>query len=361
MQIYAIGDLFPEQIAAAAKVFQEKAGPACNFKGRTFFGFDAYKQVIASGVDLVILTTPPAFRPIHLAAAVEAGKHVFMEKPCAVDPVGVRSVFESAKKAKQQKLAIGAGTQRRHHKTYLEMVKLIHDGAIGQITGGAVYWMQGGIWVKKREPGWSDMEYQCRNWEYFTWLSGDHIVEQHLHNIDVMCWVMGGPPVKASGFGGRQVRTAPDYGNVYDHFAIEYEFPGGVKIQSKCCQMDGSNNHRVEEYFAGTKGAVNPLTWIKDLQGNKIFEVTEDEVNPYVQEHSDLIASIRKGEPINEGEGLAISTATAILGRMAAYTGNDLKYSWMMNASKLDLAPKTFEFGPHPVDPVPGPGITKLI
>ena len=205
-----------------------------------FAGFDAYQKVLESKIDLVLLATPPAFRARHLAAAIEAAKHVFMEKPVAVDSAGVRSVMASADLAAQKGLAIVAGTQRRHDAGYRAAIQRMHDGAIGDLVGGQVYWNQGGLWMHPREAAWSDVEWQIRNWLYFTWLSGDHIVEQHVHNIDVANWAFGAHPLKAVGVGGRQSRTDPAYGHIYDHFAVEFEYPGGVRVQSMCRQIKGT-------------------------------------------------------------------------------------------------------------------------
>jgi len=294
---------------------------------------------------------------MQLKAAVEGGKNVFMEKPVAVDPVGIRSVMGSSELASQKKVAIVAGTQRRHQARYLEMMKGIHEGAIGDLVGGQCYWNQGDLWVKQREPGMSEMEWQCRNWLYFTWLSGDHIVEQHVHNIDVMNWAFQSLPVKVMGMGGRQARTGPEFGNIYDHFAVEYEYPNGVRVMSMCRQTEGAAE-RVEERLVGTKGVAFGYGEIKSATPWK-FE--GEETNPYVQEHADLIASIRSGKSLNEGRRVAESTMCAIIGRMSAYTGRAINWDWAINSSQLDLTPKNFEFGPNPVDPVAVPGSTQLI
>ena len=218
-----------------------------------FTGFDAYQKVLAAGVDLVILATPPGFRPQHLAAAVEAGKHIFAEKPVAVDAAGVRSVLATYERAKAKNLAIGVGTQRRHQDDYQQTIERIHDGAIGDVVSGQVFWNQGGLWTRDRQPDWTDAEWQIRNWLYFAWLSGDHIVEQHVHNLDVAHWVLGALPVKATGMGGRQFRTDPKFGHIYDHFAVDYEYANGARILSMCRQIPGTAN-RVGESFIGTKG-----------------------------------------------------------------------------------------------------------
>ena len=220
-----------------------------------FTGFDAYKQLLAvPEINYVILTTPPHFRPMHLKAAIEAGKHVFMEKPVAVDVPGVKTVMEAGRLATQKGLGIAAGTQRRHAKSYQETIKRLHDGAIGEIVYGRCYWDGGEIWVIKREPGWSDVEWQLRNWNYFTWLSGDHYVEQHVHNLDVMNWVLGTHPIRAvAAVGGRQVRTGPQYGQVFDHFAVEFEYPNDVRMFSQARQINGIDNI-VGEAVVGTHG-----------------------------------------------------------------------------------------------------------
>ena len=275
---------------------------------RRFTGFDNYKKVCAlPDVNLIITAAPPGFRPIHLKAAIEAGKHVFMEKPVAVDPVGVRSVIASSELAKQKNLAIVAGTQRRHQKHYLEMMQRVQDGQIGEIVAAQCYWNMGDLWVKERTAGMSEMEWQCRNWLYFSWLSGDHIVEQHVHNIDVVNWAMGVMPKNVMGMGGRQVRTAPQFGNIFDHFAVEYEFPNGVRASSYCRQTKGAAE-RVEERIVGTKGVAWATGSAGRITGEKPWEFQGEEINPYVQEHIDLIASIRAGTPLNEGRQIAEST-----------------------------------------------------
>jgi predicted dehydrogenase len=356
VELVAMGDLFEDRLEESQKNLKEALGDAYKVDAEHgFIGFDAYQHVIDSDVDLIILATPPAFRPQHLRAAIEAGKHVFMEKPVAVDPVGVRSVMESAKMAKQKGLAIVAGTQRRHDPAYIEAMQRIHDGAIGEIKSAQVYWNQGGLWKHDRAPGMSDMEWQARNWLYFTWLSGDHIVEQHVHNIDVANWALQAHPVKALGVGGRQVRTDPSYGHIFDHFAIEFEYPNGAHVLSMCRQQDGTPR-RVAERIIGTEGMSDGHSMI---QGATNWEYEGERVNPYVQEHANLVASIRSGEPINEGQRIAESVLTAIMGREAAYTGQEITWEEVLNAD-LNLTPDTYEFGPMPFPPVPEPGVTTL-
>lgn len=326
-------------------------------ESRKFVGFDAYQKVIDSEVDIVILTCPPHFRPVHFKAAVEAGKHVFMEKPVAVDPAGIRSVLKSAKLAEQKGLFVVAGTQRRHQKHYLQIIKRIHNGAIGDILAAQCYWNGEGSSLRRKKPdGMSDMEWQCRRWYYWTWLSGDHIVEQHVHNIDVINWVLRAHPVSAMGLGGRSAREG---GNIWDHFAVEFEYPGGLKATSYCRQIKGTS-WQVSERIVGTKGIAYIDSSNGFIKGQNNYQAPASP-NPYVQEHADLINSIVNGRPINEGKNVAESTMAAIMGRMSAYTGRALKWDWAMKSSKLDLSPDKYELGPLPVAPVAMPGITKLI
>ena len=370
IEVVAMGDLFKDRLETSLAKLKDSpfADKVKVTEENCFVGFDAYKDVIASDVDLIILATPPHFRPEHLKAVVEADKHVFMEKPAAVDPQGVHSVIATSELAQKKGLAIVAGTQRRHQEHYLEIMKRVHDGEIGEIVGAQCFWNMGALWVEKAKNylvnkeklGWSDMEYQCRNWLFFTWLSGDHIVEQHVHNIDVVNWAMGAHPVKAMGMGGREVRNEPQYGNVFDHFAIEYEYPNGARVMSMCRQTEGASS-RVSERLVGTMGSTFTSRTKGYTEGKNAFLYEGESPNPYVQEHTDLIASIRSGKPLNEGKQVAESTLTAIMGRMSAYTGRELKWDWVMNASKLDLSLPKYEFGDLPVDAVAVPGQTMLV
>ena len=359
VEVVALGDLFMDRIDSAMKRIREAHPDKLKVaKDKCFTGFDNYLKVASCPeVNLIVTAAAPGFRPLHLKAAVEAGKHVFMEKPVAVDPAGVRSVIAASETARKKGLAIVAGTQRRHQQRYLELMKRIHGGEIGEIVGGQCYWNQGDLWVVKKTPQISDMEWQCRNWLYFTWLSGDHIVEQHVHNIDVMNWAFGSLPVKVMGMGGRQQRTAPEYGNIYDHFAVEFEYSNGVRVASQCRQIQGCAE-RVEEKLVGTKGYAFGYG---EIHGQNFWKFDADEANPYVQEHADLIASIRSGNPLNEGRQVAESTMCAIMGRMSAYTGRAISWEWAMTSSKLDLTPPKYDFGPLPVEPVAIPGVTPLI
>jgi myo-inositol 2-dehydrogenase/D-chiro-inositol 1-dehydrogenase len=373
VEIVALGDLFQDRIDAGLALLRKdgdkdwSSSQPWRHADRVkvtpetcFTGFDAYQKVIHSGVDLVLFATPPHFRPIHLKAAVAAGKHVFMEKPVAVDPVGIRSVLESSELARQKGLAIVAGTQRRHDPKYVEVMKRVHNGDLGELVAGQCYWV--GSFVRQwgfyheRQPSWSDMETQCRNWYYYTWLSGDHIVEQHVHNIDVLNWAMGTHPVTALGLGGRQVRVEPQFGNIYDHFAVEFEYPNGARILSMARQIDGCTD-RIAERIVGTKGTAAEGV----IEGANPFRYSGPTPNPNEQEHADLIASIRAGRPLNEGRQVAESTMTAILGRMSAYTGRAIKWDWALKASKLDLTPPSYRLGDLPVAPVAVPGRTPLV
>ncbi len=362
-EIHAIGDMFKDRTDGAraqfAKFEDGRAERAKVPDERVFHGFDAYQKVLASGVDIVILATAPGFRPIHFAAAIEAGKHVFMEKPVAVDPAGVRAVIEAAKKAKEKKLSVVCGTQRRHEACYLEAVKRIQDGAIGKVLGASVYWNQEGLWSHAHKPEWSDMEWQIRNWLYFTWLSGDHIVEQHVHNLDVAHWLMGETPKGCTGMGGRQVRTAPEYGHIFDHFAIEFQYADGRTVNSYCRQIVGCAS-RVDEVIRGTEGHARLASGQAEIFGKNAWRWKGDQLNPYVQEHKDLIASVTGGKYLNEGERIAHSTMHAIMGRMSAYTGKNVTWEFAMN-SKLDLTPPKFELGSLPQTEVAVPGKTALI
>jgi len=365
VEIYALGDLFRDRLEGCLRQLKERLGDRCNVPpDRCFTGFQNFKGVISTEVDIVILAEPPAFRPAHFRAAIEAGKHVFMEKPVAVCPTGARIMLEYSRLAEKKGLAVVAGTQRRHQFSYRETIQRLHDGAIGEIIAGYCYWNQGGLWVVRPRPEWSETEWQIRNWYYFTWLSGDHIVEQHIHNLDVINWVLGTHPVKALGVGGRQARTAPEFGNIYDHFAIEFEYPNGVKVLSMCRQIDDCAS-RVTEFIVGTNGVASPSGWLRTRDG-KEWRYQGPNPNPYVQEHLHLIQSIRNGKPINEGVQVTESTLTAIMGRTAAYTGQEVTWEQVLNSQlnyfeRVEKLIAANDFVPVPIDPVAIPGKTKLI
>jgi myo-inositol 2-dehydrogenase/D-chiro-inositol 1-dehydrogenase len=358
--LVAMGDAFADRLTSSRARLTEKYGAAIDVGDRAFTGFDAYQKVIASDVNYIILATPPGFRPAHLAAAVGAGKHVFTEKPVAVDGPGIRQVLEVYEQAKGKGLGIAAGTQRRHQTGYIEAMKRIHDGAIGDITSARCYWNQGGLWKQDRKPEWTDAEWQLRNWLYFTWLSGDHIVEQHVHNIDAVNWAMNAHPVRANGMGGRQVRTGADYGHIFDHFAIDYEYADGTPMASQCRQIQGCANN-VTESVVGTKGrAFTDNSGKYSITGAKAWKFDGKDNQPYMQEHADFIAAIRAGKPYNELKTVAESTLTAIMGRMSAYTGKIVTWDQALN-SKEQLVPANLTLGPLPTPPVPVPGQTPLI
>ncbi len=352
VEIVAIGDLFQRQTDAAEKKLKLT-------KVQKFWGFDSYQKVLATDIDMVILATPPGFRPTHFEAAVNAGKHIFTEKPIAVDPAGCRRFIAAAKKAKQKNLAVVAGTQRRHQPSYMETIKRIHGGDIGELVGGQCYWNGDGIWFREKKD-WladlSDFEWQCWNWYHWDWLSGDQIVEQHIHNLDVMNWAFGGPPVKFYGLGGRQNRGSIP-GNIWDHFAVEMEYANGARVTSMCRHTPKSTT-RIGERVVGTKGTSDCTGWIK---GAKEFAFKGANPNPMVEEHKDLIASIRKNAPLNEGEQVAMSTLTAIGGRISAYTGREISWKWLMDGSKLDIFPKDPKPGPGHFPAVPIPGMVELV
>ena len=348
--ITAVADMFPERQAGIVKAYKVPAD-------RCFTGFDAYQKLLATDVNMVILATPPGFRPIHFKAAIEAGKHVFIEKPVCVDPVGYRSICATADLAKEKKLCVVAGTQRRHTNSYRECVKRIKDGAIGDVVSAQCYWMGSPVHHRgEQKPGMSDIEFQIRNWYNWTWLCGDHIMEQHVHNIDVINWVMGGPPAKAVGIGGRSCRE--EKGNIFDHFAIEFEYASGVRVASYCSHIDKGVN-RVTENVVGSKGSATPGGTIK---GAAAWKFEGENPNGQMLEHRDLIAAIRGAAPyVNEGRQVAESSMTAVLGRMVAYTGREVSWQWATEKSQLNLMPPKLEFGPFAPPAIAIPGQTELI
>jgi len=357
VQIVALADVFQDRLNSCREQLQKLGlnipNEAC------FVGFDAYKQLLAlPQVNYVILATPPHFRPIHLKAAIEAGKNAFVEKPVAVDSPGVRMVMEAGELARSKNLGIVAGTQRRHMKSYNEAIKRLQDGAIGEILSARCYWNGGVIWVVERQTGWSDMEWQLRNWNYFTWLGGDHIVEQHVHNLDIMNWALQAHPVKALALGGRQARPNQNYGHIYDHFAVEYEYPNGTRMFSQCRQMNGCEG-KVEEAVVGTKGTSNCKDWIRGADKQLAWRFRDKDTNPYQQEHQDLIDSIRSGKPLNEAQAVAESTLTGIMGRESAYSGRSIEWEEALK-SNTHLGPEKYEMGSLPFPEVAIPGQYKF-
>ncbi len=366
-ELVAMGDLFKDRVDRCRGTLKRKLSDKVKVTEDTcFVGWDAHKKVLGrDDVDMVILTEPPHFRPGHLRAAVEAGKHVFMEKPVAVDPAGVRSVIESSQIADRKGLTIVAGTQSRRMAHLVEGMKRIHNGDIGRIVGGQCLRLGGGMltWseaTKERRPTWSDMEWQLRRWLFLTWLSGDFITEMHIHNLDRMNWALDAHPVQCIALGGRQVRTGPEYGNVYDHFSVEYEYPGGVRIEYMGSQID-KITYRQDARVIGTKGRAYTHEGDFIIEGAKPFKYDGPSPSPVIKQHADQIAAIRQGKHLNEGKRIAESTLTCIMGRMSAYTGRALSWDWAMKGSKLDLSPPKYEFGDLPMRPVAVPGKTKLV
>ena len=332
---------------------------------RRFTGFDGYQKAIALA-DVVILATPPGFRPIHFAEAIKQGKHVFMEKPVATDPAGIQSVLATAAIAKQKRLNVVVGLQRHYQNSYRELYK--RKDLIGDITSAQAWWDNDGVWVRPRKYNQTEMEYQMRNWYYFNWLCGDHITEQHIHNLDVINWFKGGHPVKAQGFGGRQVRKGKEHGEIFDHHFVEFEYADGSILNSQCRHIPGTMS-KVDELLVGTKGKIFcGAANIKDHSGKLIYQYdTKAENNPYQTEHDELFAAIAKGEyKYADAENGASSTMTSILGRMATYTGQVIEWDKAIN-SGMDIQPKAYNWNAEPPVlpnedghyPIAIPGVTK--
>lgn len=332
---------------------------------RKFTGFEAYLKAIPLA-DVVILTTPPGFRPIHFEEAVRQGKHIFMEKPVATDPAGIKRVLDAAEIAKQKKLNVVVGLQRRYQNSYRELFK--KKNLIGDITSAQVWWNNDGVWVNKRKYGQTEMEYQMRNWYYFNWLCGDHITEQHIHNIDVVNWFKGAYPVKAQGMGGRQVRKGKDHGEIFDHHYVEFTYADGTVMNSQCRHIPGTMS-RVDEMLIGTKGVIRcDAATVTDLKGKELFKFDKKgENNPYQTEHDELFAAIAKGEyKFADAENGAKSTLTSIIGRMATYSGQVIEWDKAL-ASGISIMPTKFDFNALPpivpnddgYYPVAVPGVTK--
>lgn len=370
-RLVALGDAFGdrvEQCLNGLRGNKEIADRVAVTPDACFTGFDAYKHVIAAS-DVVLLATPPGFRPIHLRAAIDANKHVFCEKPMAVDGPGVRKVLEAAALAQKKNLSLVSGFCWRYHHGMRDTMKRVHDGAIGDIVALQCTYNTGPLWMRKRQPDWSDMEYQMRNWYYYTWLSGDFNVEQHIHSLDKMAWALQNTyPVKAYGLGGRQVRTGPDFGHIYDHHAVCYEFANGARLYSYCRQMPGCAND-ISDYLMGTKGTCDIQTnrggegIIRTFPGNQVAWRSQRrrDDNMYQTEHNELFKSIRDGKPINDGDWMAKSTLLGIMGRMATYTGQIITWD-MAFGSKEDLSPPVYDMKASlPTPPVAMPGQTKFV
>tara|TARA_B100001059_G_scaffold74037_1_gene71489 strand:+ start:10250 stop:11614 length:1365 start_codon:yes stop_codon:yes gene_type:complete len=386
VELVAMADAFQDNVEKSLKTVQEHFDGVKKIKvnpKNLFSGFDAYKKAIDLA-DVVILTTPPGFRPYHFEYAINNGKHVFMEKPVATDPVGVRKVLEVAQKARMNKLNVVVGLQRHYQQKYIDLYQKVQDGYIGKIVAGQVYWNSYGVWVRKRQPGQTEMEYQMRNWYYFNWLCGDHILEQHIHNIDVANWFIGGYPSQAQGMGGRQVRNGKDHGEIFDHHFVEFTYDSGAVISSQCRHQPGCMR-RVDETFQGTEGFINSrVGQLTDLEGNEMYKYKAghktnsskpskssadplNEPNPYQVEHDQLFASIRNGGVIADAENGAKSTLTAIMGRMATYSGKVITWDQAMN-SDLQIMPESIDWNSNPptmpdingMYPIPTPGITEF-
>jgi predicted dehydrogenase len=371
VKLVAMADAFRDRLDNSLKALTK--GDEGNVKDRIlvtedtkFVGFDAYKKAIPLA-DVIILATPPGFRPIHFEEAIKQGKHVFMEKPVATDPAGVKKVLEVAEIAKKKKLNVVVGLQRHYQTSYRELYKRVKDGMIGDITSGQVYWNSDGVWVRPRQAGQTEMEYQMRNWYYFNWLCGDHITEQHIHNIDVMNWFKGGYPVKAQGMGGREVRTGKEYGEIYDHHFVEYTYADGTVLNSQCRHIKGTYSI-VDETIVGTKGVVRCGPAEILYKGKSLFKFDKAKENePYQNEHDELFAAIAKGEyKFEDADNGAKSTLTSIMGRMATYSGQIIDWDKTLN-SGLSIQPKTYAWdAPPPVlpdengfYPIAKPGVTK--
>ena len=339
VKLVAMADVFENNIQTAFRTIKGEHPTKIDVDDSRFVGIDAYKQVLESEADFVILATPPGFRPQQFEAAIEAGKNVFMEKPVATDAPGVRRVLAANQKAKEKGLAVQVGLQRHHEFRYQECIDRLQNGAVGELLFARAYWNVGGVWVRPRKPEQSELEYQMRNWYYFTWLCGDHIDEQHIHNLDVINWLADGHPIEAQGVGGREVRKGVDHGQIFDHHMIEYTYPSGLKMLSQCRHIQGCWNS-VSEHVHGSNGSADiSKALIRDAKGTKVWESEAKEVRGkgWQQEHHDFFAALRRGEVPNEGDYGAYSTMTAIMGRMATYSGKIVKWDDAIN-SEISLA-----------------------
>lgn len=371
-RLVAMADAFPDRLQDSLNNLKKQHSEKVQVSDdHRFVGFDAYKQAIALA-DVVILATPPGFRPIHFEEAVRQGKNIFMEKPVATDAGGVRRVLAAAQEAKKKNLKVGVGLQRHHQQGYLETMKRLHEGAVGDINSMRCYWNGTTPWVhpraeleKRAGRKLTEMEYQMRNWYYFVWLCGDHICEQHIHNLDVINWVKQGHPVRAQGMGGVEVRKGPDYGEIFDHHAVEFEYKDGSRCFSYCRHINGCWDS-VSEYVVGTKGSADISG--HTIRGENAWRFKGGGKNPYQQEHDDLFEAIRNNTPYNEAENGAHSTMTSILGRMATYSGKMVEWDEAIN-SELSVMPRSFAWDAEtPSKPRPDgwydhavPGKTRVI
>lgn len=366
--LVAMGDAFQDKIdgtgirATGLPVIQkqlEKDGKGKQVDvpaSRQFAGFDAYKKVIEA-VDLVVIATPPGFRPFHFEAAVEAGKHIFMEKPVCVDAAGYNKVIKAAEMADEKKLKVVVGLQRHYQDSYLKALEKVQAGEIGDLISAQCWWNGGGVWTVARQEGWSEMEYQMRNWYYFNWLCGDHITEQHVHNIDVINWFFsnnsetGGNPTKAQGMGGREVRVGPDTGEIFDHHYVEFRYDGDKVANSQCRHQQNCMN-KVEEEIHGTDGILytsGGKAQIVDHNGKEKWNYRNRKAaNPYQVEHDVLHQHIRENKPINNAHYAAKSSFTSVLGRLATYSGKDVTWDEAVK-SNFSIMPEEFSFDAAPI------------
>lgn len=374
VKLVAMADAFKDRLDNCYNILSKKFAETDRLQVKEenkFVGFDAYKNAIDLA-DVVILTTTPGFRPIHFEYAVSKNKHIFMEKPVATDAHGIRKVLAAAEIAKQKNLNVVVGLQRHYQKNYLACLDHIRDGKMGEIVSGQVYWNSGGVWVRERKEGQTEMEYQMRNWYYFNWLCGDHIVEQHIHNIDVANWFIGEFPLHAQGMGGREVRNGKDHGQIFDHHFVEFTYPSGAVISSQCRHQKGCITN-VSESFQGTKGTIYTDSQNKGLisgyDGSTIYEHKgEEDPNPYQTEHDELFAAIRAGKVISDAEHAAKTTMTAILGRMATYSGQLITFEDALNRGR-SIMPNQYSWDADPPVlpdanghyPVPIPGVTEVL
>ncbi len=366
-KLVAMADAFPDRLQGALNGLKEAKGAQVDVPSdRQFIGFDAYKKAI-SLADVVILATPPGFRPMQFEEAVRQGKHVFAEKPVATDAPGVRQFLAAAEEAKKKNLKVGIGLQRHHDPGYIETVKRLQDGAIGDLSALRVYWNDGGVWVNPRKPDQTEMEYQMRNWYYFVWLCGDHITEQHIHNLDVANWVKNGHPVKARGMGGRQVLTDKKYGQIFDHHMVEFTYADGSICFSQCRHQPGCWSE-VDEHAIGSNGNSDIGRYVIKSKGSDAWRYQGKRVDPYQQEHDDLFAAIRNNTPYNEAVYGAHSTMTSILGRMATYSGKEISWDEGINSAH-SYFPDKLAWDAKPKDlpdaegnyEIPVPGVTKVV
>lgn len=335
VKLVAMADAFKSNLQKSYRTIKGMHPEGVDCEHRLYDGLEGYKSVLASDADVVFLTTPPGFRPQHFEAAVDAGKHVFMEKPVATDAPGVRRVLAANQIAKEKGLAVQVGLQRRHETHYQQCIEKIHEGAIGDLVFARAYWNGGGVWVRPRQKNQTELAYQIRNWYYFTWLGGDHIDEQHIHNLDIINWAAQDYPVEAQGVGGREVRNGPDHGQIFDHHMVEYTYASGLKLLSQCRHIQGCWNS-ISEHVHGTAGVADiSRSVIRDRKGQSLWEGVQDATRGQgcQEEQNSLFAALRSGYLPNEGDYGAYSTMTAIMGRMATYSGKRVKWNAALHSN----------------------------